>query len=151
MDHMEYLEQVKNKMRTIKKKREKLQEMRWRALSVPGGVRLESRGGRELQKMERLVCDMREAEEEQIIEESKACLIKADMLEMLCGLQDSNEFQVLVLRYIYLKPWEEISGEMNKTRRYLHTIHSRALASFQQLYETGESQEKGSQPLHEKG
>ena len=151
MDHMEYLEQVKNKMRTIKKKRERLQEMRYRALSVPGGIRLENRGGRELQKMERLVCDMREAEEELIIEESKACLMRSDMLEVLSGLQNADEFQVLVLRHVNLKPWKEISKEMNKSRWHLHTIHNRALASFQQLYETGESQEKGSQPLHEKG
>lgn len=45
-------------------------------------------------------------------------------------MQDDDEKDVLMLRYLKLMSWEKIEEELSFSHSYIHKIHSRALKNF---------------------
>ena len=67
------------------------------------------------------------------IEEEKARLnqLVQRVTEEILQLDDTNESDLLVYRYVNLASWEEIAERMNFSESWLYKLHRSALSSFQ--------------------
>lgn len=55
--------------------------------------------------------------------------LKQEIREIIDGVANTDELMILRYRYILYYSWEDIASEMNFSLRWVHVIHSRALAS----------------------
>jgi len=70
-------------------------------------------------------------EERLYIKKRYLCIKKCkEITDKIEGLENEDEKDVLLYRYIKLMKWEDICAEMNYSWRQTHYIHSRALNNF---------------------
>lgn len=59
--------------------------------------------------------------------------LKRDVMETIGKVQDTNCQMLLELRYLSFKSWDEIADEMHFTSRWVHILHSKALAAVDKI------------------
>ena len=59
--------------------------------------------------------------------------LKQEIREIIDGVANTDELMILRYRYILYYSWEDIASEMNFSLRWVHVIHSRALASVDDI------------------
>lgn len=56
---------------------------------------------------------------------------KAETFEKIRGMDDLNEQNILIARYIQLKSWKQIAREMHYSEQQIYRLHGMALQHFQ--------------------
>ena len=59
--------------------------------------------------------------------------LKRYVMETIGKVQDPNCQMLLELRYLSFKSWDEIADEMHFTSRWVHILHSKALAAVDKI------------------
>ena len=59
--------------------------------------------------------------------------LKRDVIKTISKVQDTNCLTLLELRYLSFKSWDDIAAEMNYTSRWVHIMHSKALAAVEKI------------------
>ena len=60
--------------------------------------------------------------------------IKMEASEMIDKISDQKHIIVLRERYINCKDWVDIAAKMDRSTSYIHSIHGKALMSFDRVY-----------------
>lgn len=108
---------------------ERYREMATRATSRADALRTSGTPGRS--KVETYVLEMVDIHDE-LKRETEKLMEKSRKAEKLIGLLKDERYRaVLQLRYLCGMKWEEIALEMTLSIRWLHKLHSQALASLQ--------------------
>ena len=61
--------------------------------------------------------------------------LKRDVIKTISKVKDTNCLTLLELRYLSFKSWDDIAAEMNYTSRWVHIMHSKALAAVEKILE----------------
>lgn len=64
--------------------------------------------------------------------------LKRDVMVTIGKVQDPNCQMLLELRYLSFKSWDEIADEMDFGSRWVHILHSKALAAVDKILEKNE-------------
>ncbi len=56
--------------------------------------------------------------------------LRAEITDKIEKLEDEDEKDVLLYRYIALMKWEDVATKMGFSRQHTHKIHARALKNF---------------------
>ena len=59
--------------------------------------------------------------------------LKRNVIKTISKVQDTNCLTLLELRYLSFKSWDDIAAEMNYTSRWVHIMHSKALAAVEKI------------------
>lgn len=59
--------------------------------------------------------------------------LKRDVIKTISKVQDTHCLTLLELRYLSFKSWDDIAAEMNYTSRWVHIMHSKALAAVEKI------------------
>ena len=130
----DYFEQVREIERRIKIKQEQilhLKELATRATSVIEAVRIG--GTYKRSKMANAVEDMVDIERE--IERDIVRLKKLykEVSAVIVKLDNENSRELLTLRYLCNKNWEDIADKMNFDTRSVYRIHKKALSEAEKF------------------
>ncbi len=68
-----------------------------------------------------------------IEQKNDAIEVRQQITEKICKLKDAKLMQILYLRYIKFKTWEEISVEIKHYLRHTHRLHSLALQELEKI------------------
>ena len=93
---------------------------------MPGGGRDPDRTGRTIARLDEL-----ERRIDAYVDELVAR--KAEAFARICLLSELAEQDVLIARYIQLKPWPIIAREMHYEERQVYRIHGNALKNFESV------------------
>ena len=61
--------------------------------------------------------------------------IKTEIMEVIRSVENEDYRNLLELRYLCFKEWEDLSHEMNYSLRWTYTMHGRALATVDKILE----------------
>lgn len=61
--------------------------------------------------------------------------IKAEITEVIRSVENEDYRNLLELRYLCFKEWEDLAREMNYSLRWTYTMHGRALAAVDKILE----------------
>lgn len=131
-----YLNQVDRFNRNIQYKLGEIYKLKVLATSISAvvsdDVRVKSSGNSD--KISRSVIKLIELENEidGLIDEYLDR--KKLIIEQIEGIEDTNQYSVLVERYIERKPFDEIAIDMGYSRKQINRIHSEALKQFEIKY-----------------
>lgn len=64
-------------------------------------------------------------------EESRALNICAEIEELIKNIPDGIESEIIHMRYIELKPWQEIADHVDYDRRSIYRIHNKILEKLE--------------------
>ena len=78
--------------------------------------------------------DCRELEDELANARDVMKVRKADTTDTISRLKDYGVQKVLVLRYVDLKSWEQISEEMERSIRTVHKLHGKGLLQLDERF-----------------
>ena len=59
--------------------------------------------------------------------------MKDTIIHQINGLDNGTYIELLSLRYVFLKKWEEIADEMGYVERQIYRIHGEALLAFERI------------------
>ena len=134
MTAKEYLKQIEQKRRLIRRDKARLQELSEIATSVKGisydydRVQSSNHGG--MEGIERIV-DMEMKLKREILQYLE---ISTRIIEQINLLEDMTCSELLYLRYVECLRWEEISCRMGIGIRGVYKAHGRALNIFYEKY-----------------
>ena len=134
MDAKTFLSQVKKLEFMIQNKL--LEKKRWKEIALGitanmDGERVQSSGGKSKMADAIEKCVDMEAEIDSLVD--KLIDTKKDVIKTIESLDSTCEYQVVHLKYIQDKTFEEIADEMNRSYTAITTIHGRALVSVQKI------------------
>lgn len=125
-----YLKEIRDFDKLIKIKKEKIQIL-WSS-AMYSGISYEERvqSSRKLHNntdtIDRIIMLENEIKDLQNEIHKRQCEIRKATSE----LDDVNMVKVLILRYIELKPWDNIAEELSCSRRWVMELHNRALGKI---------------------
>lgn len=125
-----YLKEIWDYDKLIKIKKEKIQIL-WSS-AMYSGISYEERvqSSRKLNTktdtIDRIIILENEIKELQQEIHKRQCEIRKAASE----LDDVNMVKVIILRYIELKPWDNIAEELSCSRRWVMELHNRALSKI---------------------
>ena len=128
MTPKEYLNQAKNIDRRIAVKKERaayleaLATKTTRALSIMPG-----NSSKDPHKTEGAICDLVDLKEELCCDVNNLVALQIKIDKTINSVKDEDERNVLELRYLCFKTWEEIADIMGYTVRGVYKIHNKAL------------------------
>lgn len=128
----EYLNSYRNVRRRIINLREQLESLReiersaksQQLSDMPKGG---GSGQQDLSDLMVKIEELREKISDKIWEANK---IRVNIEDTIASIQNADEQRVLRMRYIELKGWDEISIEMEYSRRQIFNIHGNALQNY---------------------
>lgn len=134
MTAKEYLSQayridqrVNSKLRQVKS----LRDLVTRATSTLGTEPVS--GTRNVHRLEDTIDKIIDLENEINADIDRLVDLKREVMATIGKVQDSNALMLLELRYLSFMSWDEIAAEMNYTSRWVHVLHSKALASVDKI------------------
>lgn len=128
----EYLNSYRNVRKRIINLREQLESLReiersaksQQLSDMPKGG---GSGQQDLSDLMVKIEELREKISDKIWEANK---IRVNIEDTIASIQNADEQRVLRMRYIELKGWDEISIEMEYSRRQIFNIHGNALQNY---------------------
>ncbi len=133
MTAKEYLRRCYHLQGLIRAKKEKIAQLRERAVSCNNRLSFEPRaqsGGDRMSAAVAKICDL---EVRLALDELRLAELEAEIIGRIDALEVLDYRRLLTLRYVNYKKWEEIALEMHYSYRRIHELHSRALLYFEGL------------------
>lgn len=135
-----YLERVRRMDAMVKAKLEERAEIRAKLYSITAGDFTRERvrhGGLPHDRMAVGIGSLMALERALSDEIVALCALKAEVARRIAGLSDAGEEDaqlVLTLRYLNGKTWEAIAEDMGFSAQWVHVLHKRAIARFEEKY-----------------
>lgn len=125
----EYLRGYERAQRQMQRHEERMRELRLNRL--PSGINMDGMPHAHNQSDLSSYAVLMEQEEEKYIQARyqriQKCKEITDKIELM---ENENEKDVLVYRYIRLMKWEDICVKMERSWQHVHRIHAKALENF---------------------
>lgn len=128
MNAKEYLSQYNKALRYTEKCFERLEAV----LNVsPGSPKIDGmpKGG-EQSDLSEIVGDIIELQKTAEKAKAKALKLAAEIIDTVNSVSDQKEKELLWLRYIDGRKWEEVAEEMHYSSQHIYRLHGQALQSI---------------------
>lgn len=135
-DAKEFLQQYQDAEYEIRAKLDQIHRLRELSTSTTqalGGDRVQSSAENKLERIVAKIADMESEVDEDI---DKLVETKKQVAEVISRVPDAAQRNVLTLRYINGKRWEEIAVDMNYNYRWVLELHGRALREISKRQHT---------------
>jgi DNA-directed RNA polymerase specialized sigma24 family protein len=120
----------------IRAKEEKIRELRARAVYRPNRLGYEGRGMSPGDRVSEMVASICAVEELLVADKLRLGRLEARTLEKIGALANDGDRQLLELRYVDRKRWEEIADIMGYSPVHVRgSLHNRALRAFEKSME----------------
>lgn len=130
MTAKEYLSQLRRYDRMIESKKAEIERIRlsleYKSVSYDG-QRVQGGGA----SREDMICKMLDFERDMEDQVRELIELKKEIMAQIDKLDQAEYIQLLYLRYLEFKTWEEISVKMNFSYRYVLKLHGRALQELE--------------------
>lgn len=130
MTAKEYLSQLRRYDRMIESKKAEIEQIRlsleYKSVSYDG-QRVQGGGA----SREDMICKMLDFERDMEDQVRELIELKKEIMAQIDKLDQAEYIQLLYLRYLEFKTWEEISVKMNFSYRYVLKLHGRALQELE--------------------
>lgn len=113
------------------REKEALQSILYSVGGISDGERVQ--GGSIGNRTENLIAKIDEKEGKINNEIDRLVGVKYEVTEKICRIENETYSEVLLKRYIDLKDWGEIAGEMEYTVRHILRLHGEALLVFRKM------------------
>lgn len=136
MTAKEYLAQGKHLDERINAKIQQLDALNnlaKRATSTLDGMPSRCIGGRS--KLEDVVCKIVDLQNEINADIDKLVDTKAEITDVIRQVKNEDYRNLLELRYLCFKEWEQMAEEMHYSLRWTYALHGRALAAVERILE----------------
>lgn len=130
----DYLSQAYRLNQRIDAKLEQLMQLRalsQRCTVAFGGTRVSHT--RNVRSMENVIVKIVEAEKRLDAEIDRFVDLKKEIQQAIDALPDPDCRLLLELRYLAMKRWMDVAGEMNISRTYANILHEKALGMMEDL------------------
>ena len=136
MKAKECLRQLSRIHKLIKAKEEKIRELRARAIYRPNRLSYEGRGSPPSDRVSEMVASICSIEELLVCDKRRLSRLEALAIEKFRAIDDEGDRQLLELRYINRKRWDEIADIMGYSPVHVRgSLHNRALRAFEKAAE----------------
>lgn len=130
MTAKEYLSQLRRYDKMIESKKAEIERIRlsleYKSVSYDG-QRVQGGGA----SREDMICKMLDFERDMEDQVRELIELKKEIMAQIDKLDQAEYIQLLYLRYLEFKTWEEISVKMNFSYRYVLKLHGRALQELE--------------------
>ena len=134
MTAKEYLNRAWNVDQRINSKLHQLDSLKDMATKATSTLGTETVSGtRNVQRMADTIDNIVALENEINDDIDRLVDLKRDVIKTISKVQDTNCLTLLELRYLSFKSWDDIAAEMNYTSRWVHIMHSKALAAVEKI------------------
>lgn len=134
MTAKEYLKRAWNVDQRINSKLHQLDSLKDMATKATSTLGTEPVSGtRNVQRMADTIDNIVALENEINDDIDRLVDLKRDVIKTISKVQDTNCLTLLELRYLSFKSWDDIAAEMNYTSRWVHIMHSKALAAVEKI------------------
>ena len=134
MTAKEYLKRAWNVDQRINSKLHQLDSLKDMATKATSTLGTETVSGtRNVQRMADTIDNIVALENEINDDIDRLVDLKRDVIKTISKVQDTNCLTLLELRYLSFKSWDDIAAEMNYTSRWVHIMHSKALAAVEKI------------------
>ena len=134
MTAKEYLKRAWNVDQRINSKLHQLDSLKDMATKATSTLGTEPVSGtRNVQRMADTIDNIVALENEINDDIDRLVDLKRDVINTISKVQDTNCLTLLELRYLSFKSWDDIAAEMNYTSRWVHIMHSKALAAVEKI------------------
>ena len=134
MTAKEYLKRAWNVDQRINSKLHQLDSLKDMATKATSTLGTEPVSGtRNVQRMADTIDNIIALENEINDDIDRLVDLKRDVIKTISKVQDTNCLTLLELRYLSFKSWDDIAAEMNYTSRWVHIMHSKALAAVEKV------------------
>ena len=136
MTAKEYLKRAWNVDQRINSKLHQLDSLKDMATKATSTLGTEPVSGtRNVQRMADTIDNIIALENEINDDIDRLVDLKRDVIKTISKVKDTNCLTLLELRYLSFKSWDDIAAEMNYTSRWVHIMHSKALAAVEKILE----------------
>ncbi|MDR3349769.1 MAG: hypothetical protein LBO03_09300 [Acidaminococcales bacterium] len=136
MKAKDYLRQLDRIHKLIKAKEEKIRELRARAVYRPNRISYEGRGNSPGDRVSEMVASICSVEDLLVLDKLRLSKMEKLTLDKLRALADEGDRQLLELRYVNRKHWDEIADIMGYSSIHVRgSLHNRALRAFEKAAE----------------
>ena len=134
MTAKEYLKRAWNVDQRINSKLHQLDSLKDMATKATSTLGTEPVSGtRNVQRMADTIDNIVALENEINDDIDRLVDLKRDVIKTISKVQDTNCLTLLELRYLSFKSWDDIAAERNYTYRWVHIMHSKALAAVEKI------------------
>ena len=134
MTAKEYLKRAWNVDQRINSKLHQLDSLKDMATKATSTLGTEPVSGtRNVQRMADTIDNIVALENEINDDIDRLVDLKRTVIKTISKVQDTNCLTLLELRYLSFKSWDDIAAEMNYTSRWVHIMHSKALAAVEKI------------------
>ena len=134
MTAKEYLKRAWNVDQRINSKLHQLDSLKDMATKATSTLGTEPVSGtRNVQRMADTIDNIVALENEINDDIDRLVDLKRNVIKTISKVQDTNCLTLLELRYLSFKSWDDIAAEMNYTSRWVHIMHSKALAAVEKI------------------
>lgn len=130
----QYLQQVKRLDDIVNAKYEQIEALRLIATKIttyPRDVKVQTSPSND--RLEKIVVKIADLENELNSSIDKLVDLKAEITQRIDEVSNNDYRLLLALRYLNFKTWEQIANEMHYDVRWIHELHKRALAEFENM------------------
>ena len=134
MTAKEYLKRAWNVDQRINSKLHQLDSLKDMATKATSTLGTEPVSGtRNVQRMADTIDNIIALENEINDDIDRLVDLKRNVIKTISKVKDTNCLTLLELRYLSFKSWDDIAAEMNYTSRWVHIMHSKALAAVEKI------------------
>lgn len=137
MTAQEYLKQVKTRgvsLDNLQRDKENIRQLMFSIGGGMGGERVQtSRNNDKIGTLYARVDEMERQIDEKLLELIE---FKLTVTEKINGLNDARYINLLYMRYVQFRSWDEIAADMEYSTRHILKLHKEALAEFGEKYKT---------------
>ena len=131
MTAKEYLGQIRHIRVMIAAREEKIQELRVRVVHCTAELSLSPKMRRANGRLSEVVAQICDMERQMVKEQLRLTQKEAELITRIEALDEPVYVQLLTLRYVNCKTWEQIATAMDYNCSWLMRLHKRALAYFE--------------------
>ncbi len=135
MKAKEYLGQVRTLDILITNKKETLARLRARVTSItaPMGDKINVQTSPRHDRLEESIVKIVDLENRITEDIKRLAELKDEIMRTIDTIGDADLINLLYKRYIHLKPWFKIAGEMNYSEQHIFRLHGKALIKIQNI------------------
>ena len=127
----EYLSSLRFAEKMIEIKLEKIEETRELAVRVNQALNpVKVQGGQRKNIVEEVAIKVVELTYQLEEQEEKYKELQSNVIKLIESVEDETQRQILDLRYVHFKKWEEISDVLNYERTWVSRIHYKGIQSI---------------------
>lgn len=133
MEAKQFLNQIRDLYKEIEKKKEKIAALEDKLTSISGGFKVGEvvTGSKDGKSHEKMIIKKLELEDALREDFKRLLILQKSMMKVIDKLNNAEERDILILRYISGKPWKSIARYTKINLRRCYRIHNQALINIE--------------------